>query len=169
MRRSAVLWLVLAVLAITYWDYAQYVIACIVSCYVLRAFLRIYRFIRRFITNHQLKSVDEMDGLEFEEYVADMLKRQGYSDVMLTVKYDYGVDIIATKDGIRWGVQVKHYSGLDGANAVQQVVTGLRMYDCDCAMVVTNSMFSHVAVELADANNCELFDRSRLVRIFQTT
>lgn len=99
-----------------------------------------------------------MDGLEFQEYVADMLKRQGYPDVMLAERYDYGVDIIATKDGVRWGVQAKRYSGLVGADAVRQVVAGLCMYDCERAMVVTNSTFSRVACKLAASNNCMLVD-----------
>lgn len=110
-----------------------------------------------------MAEIDSMDGLEFEKYVASLLKQRGYSHVRLTEKYDYGVDIIAHKDGIRWGIQVKRYSGLVKMAAVQQVVAGLRKYKCDRAMVVTNSTYSKQAKELAKHNECVLVDRPKLI------
>ena len=80
----------------------------------------------------------------------------------LIEKYDYGVDIIAEKDGIRWGVQVKRYSNMVKAEAVRQVVTALIRYKCDRAVVVTNSTFSRPARELATDNKCVLVDRNVL-------
>ena len=162
MRRSPVLIFLMIVLAITYWEYARYVIVSIMILYAIRLFARMYRFVSRIITNLRLSDVDAMDGLDFEKYVANLLKQQGYSNVSLTEQYDYGVDIIATRDGIRWGIQVKRYSGLVKAEAVRQVVTGLRVYGYDRAMVITNSFFSRVAVQLADSNNCVLVDRKNL-------
>lgn len=108
-----------------------------------------------------------MDGLDFERYVMVVLRKQGYSNIKPTEKYDYGVDIIAQKDGIKWGIQAKRYSGLVKASAVRQVVTGLSVYGCDRAMVITNSTFSKVAVQLAQSNNCVLVDSwilSRMIR-----
>lgn len=115
--------------------------------------------------NRKLTQVDTMDGLEFEKYIANVLKHQSYTNIKLTEKYDYGIDIIAVKDGIRWGIQVKRYSGLVKANAIRQVVTGLSFYNCDRAMVITNSVFSKVAVKLANSNDCILIDRSGLARM----
>jgi restriction system protein len=114
--------------------------------------------------NFSEAEIDSMDGLEFEEYVASLLKQQGYSKVKLTEKYDYGVDIVAHKGGIRWGIQVKRYSGLVKMAAVQQVVAGLRKYRCDNAMVITNSNFSEQAQELAKSNDCILIDRQNLLK-----
>lgn len=108
-----------------------------------------------------------MSGLDFEYYVARLLKARDFHHVSLTEKYDYGIDIIAEKDGIRWGVQVKRYSGLVKANAVRQVVTGLRLYNCDRAMVVTNSTYSTVARRLANANDCVLVDRKDINRLMR--
>jgi HJR/Mrr/RecB family endonuclease len=110
-----------------------------------------------------MKLIDSMTGLEFERCVAGLLEHQGYTNVELTEKYDYGVDIIADKDGIRWGIQVKRYSGLVKADAVRQVVTALKKYDCDKAMVITNSTYSMVAKDLASCNNCVLIDRGILL------
>lgn len=106
--------------------------------------------------------IDTMTWQEFEYYVAGWLGRQGYKDVRLTEYYDLGVDIVAKKDGVTWGVQVKHYRNLVGIDAVRQVVVGLKKYKCDRAMVVTNSIFSRPAIELAKSQDCILIDQSSL-------
>lgn len=115
--------------------------------------------------NMKFRSVDSMSSLEFEYYVAMLLRSNGYHNVSLTEKYDLGVDIIAEIDGVRWGVQVKHYSGLVKASAVRQVVTGLKLYGCDRAMVVTNSTYSATARRLAAGNDCVLIDEMGLARL----
>jgi HJR/Mrr/RecB family endonuclease len=108
-----------------------------------------------------------MDGLDFEQYVAGLLRANGYRNVSLTERYDFGVDIIAEKDGVQWGIQAKRHTGLVKAHAVRQVVTGLRIYGCDQAMVITNSTYSAVARRLADANDCVLVDRTGLLHLAQ--
>lgn len=115
------------------------------------------------ITNLE-QEVDGMTGLEFEKFVADLLRRQGYTRVKITETYDLGIDIIAYKDGIKWGVQAKRYSGMVKAAAVRQVVTALKYekYKCDRAMVVTNNYYSRPAKELAKSNDCVLVDRDIL-------
>jgi HJR/Mrr/RecB family endonuclease len=117
--------------------------------------------------NHGAESIDNMTGLQFEKYVASVLKQRGFTSIQLTEQYDLGVDIIAHKNGIKWGIQVKRYSGLVKADAVRQVVTALKFYSCDKAMVITNSSFSRVAVELADSNDCLLIDRDKLTAWLQ--
>jgi restriction system protein len=106
-----------------------------------------------------------MTGLEFEVYIAELLKQNGFHKIKLTERYDFGVDIIAEKDDIRWGIQVKRHAGLVMASAVRQVVTALRHYGCDRSMVITNSTFSNVAERLAYANDCVLVDRKRLSKL----
>lgn len=114
-----------------------------------------------------LAEIDTMDGLAFERFIAGLLTRRGFTKVSLTEKYDYGVDIIAQKNGKRWGIQVKRYSGLVKAAAVRQVVAALHEYKCDRAMVITNSTYSSVAVRLAKSNNCVLIDRMELAKLIE--
>jgi len=114
-------------------------------------------------------AIDKMTGLEFERYIARLLKTKSYIHIILTEEYDYGVDIIAEKDGIRWGIQVKRYSGLVKANAVRQAVTALKKYHCDRAMVISNSTYSKVAKELARSNDCVLVDRNGLLKWVRAT
>ena len=162
MHRFPLFFVILVGVVITYRAFVLYVLVIITVFIVLRLILRLYRTVRHVVVNRRLSHVDDMDGIEFETYIAGILKNCDYKNIELTEKYDYGVDIIAVKDGIRWGIQVKRYSGLVKAEAVRQVVTGLRVYDCDRAMVITNSVFSRVAIRLANSNGCILIDRSGL-------
>jgi len=102
------------------------------------------------------QEIDAMAPLEFEKYVAARLAEKGYTNIQLTEYYDWGVDIIAHKDDVVWGVQVKHCSNLVKIAAVRQVVGALKKYNCDRAMVVTNGRYSRQAIELAKSNNCLL-------------
>lgn len=113
----------------------------------------------------QRKNIDVMNGLEFEHYCAGLLRKNCFHNVSLTEKYDFGVDIIAEKDGKRWGIQAKRYSGLVKADAVRQAVTGLKLYDCDRVMVITNSAYSIVAQRLATGNDCVRVDRAGLKQL----
>lgn len=121
-----------------------------------------YRREQRRLRALDIAAIDAMDPLEFEAYVAKLLKYRGFRNVRLTERYDYGVDVIAEKDGIRWGVQIKRYSNMVRAEAVRQVFTALVRYKCDRAMVVTNSTFSRPARELATDNHCVLVGRDEL-------
>jgi restriction system protein len=107
-------------------------------------------------------AVDSMDGLEFERYLADLLRKRGYTNIQLTEKFDFGVDIIAKKDGITWGIQAKRYTNPVKAEAVRQAYTALNRYKCDRAMVITNSTYSNPARILAKDNQIPLVDRETL-------
>lgn len=143
-----------------------FVVAVLVLVLVIVAAVAIWRYRteQRKLRALDIAAIDTMDPLEFERYVATLLKHRGFTNVRLTERYDYGVDIIAEKDGVRWGVQVKRYSNLVKAEAVRQVFTALVRYKCDRSMVVTNSTFSRPAQELADDNNCVLIDRDELAQ-----
>ena len=111
---------------------------------------------------YTIANIDSMDGLEFERYVADLLRHRGYSGIRLTERYDLGIDIIARKNGITWGIQAKRYSGLVKVAAVRQAYTALTRYKCDRAMVISNSTYSRPAKLLAQDTHCALIDREEL-------
>jgi hypothetical protein len=67
--------------------------------------------------NSRMVQVDTMNGMQFERYVAKLLPSLGFKHISMTEKYDYGVDIIAIKEGVAWGIQVKRYKGLVKAAA----------------------------------------------------
>ena len=132
--------------------FVKYILCIAVTIILISILLWLRRYIK-----YKLSHVDTMTGLEFEKYVAKYLRKQGYK-TKLTEKYDLGIDIVATKDGARYGVQVKRRKGVVGANAVRQAVSALNLYNCDRAMVITNSYFSKTAIRLAEFNNCILLE-----------
>lgn len=106
--------------------------------------------------------VDTMSGVEFEEFVGKIFEKLGYTTEITKASGDQGVDLIAKKDGKVLAIQAKCYSGVVGNHAIMEVVAGMKYYDCNCCMVVTNSTFTPAAKELATANNVELWDRNDL-------
>lgn len=117
---------------------------------------------RRIYEAYTIANIDSMDGLEFEKYLASLLRRRGYTNVRLTERYDLGIDIIARKDGITWGIQAKRYSGLVKAAAIRQAYTALTRYKCDRAIVISNSTYSRPAKLLAQDTNSVLIGREEL-------
>lgn len=107
------------------------------------------------------------NGQEYEYFVAEYLRRTGYSQVEVTKgSNDYGVDVLATKNGIKYAVQCKYYSSPVNLKAVQEVVAGAPCYGCNAAMVVTNNTFTKSAVNLATANGVILLSNvNRLPQI----
>ncbi|MBL8121302.1 restriction endonuclease [Candidatus Saccharibacteria bacterium] len=145
-----------------------YIPAVLIACGAAIILIVIAVTVRRALRRKHLydaitmSSVDTMSGLEFERFLADLLKKRGCTDIRLTEKYDLGVDIIAKKDGVTWGIQAKRYNSPAKADAVRQAYTGLNRYKCDRAMVITNNTFSRQARMLASDNNVVLVDRNSL-------
>jgi restriction system protein len=109
-----------------------------------------------------LSAVDEMSGVEFEEFVAAQLRTRGWSVGHTAGTGDYGVDLIATKDGIRVAVQCKRQAKPVGVAAVQQVVAGAAQHGCQRTVVVTNRAFTKAARQLATTHHCRLVGREQL-------
>ena len=102
---------------------------------------------------------ERMSGEEFEEYVKEILKRNGFQSLELTKRSgDYGVDILGKYQGESYAIQCKKYAKPVGLAAVQQAYSGCQYYECDRAVVVTNHRFTAQAIALANTNQVELWD-----------
>ncbi|MCX2929524.1 restriction endonuclease [Mycobacterium sp. CVI_P3] len=113
-------------------------------------------------------AVDAMSGLEFERYVAAVLRGVGYTVELTRATGDFGVDLIATREGLRTAVQCKRQSRVVNGAAIQQVVAGAAVHDCAGTMVVSNQCYTRAAEQLADVHGCVLVDRTRLARLSRT-
>ncbi|MBB3603886.1 restriction system protein [Mycolicibacterium sp. BK556] len=112
-----------------------------------------------------LAAVDAMTGVEFERYVAAVLRGVGFDVEITRATGDFGVDLIATRDGVRTAVQCKRQSRVVNGAAIQQVVAGAAVHDCGATMVVSNHRYTRAAEQLADVHGCVLVDRTRLARL----
>lgn len=109
---------------------------------------------------------DYMEGHDFELYCAHLLRVNGFQNVSVTqASCDQGIDIIALKDGVKYGVQCKCYSSDIGNKAVQEAFSGAKFYDCHVPVVLTNQFFTSAAQELATKINVLLWDRNYLDKL----
>jgi restriction system protein len=110
-------------------------------------------------------SPNGLSGIEFEVWVAKLLKENGYDDVRGTpATGDQGADLIAKKDGRTIIIQAKRYQGTVGNKAVQEVISAVGFYNGDEGWVVTSSTFTPSAKALAHKMNVRLIDGHDLER-----
>lgn len=102
---------------------------------------------------------EDMEGHEFEFFCADLLKSRGFVDVEVTRgSGDYGIDILAEKDGVTYAIQCKRYGSPVGVKAVQEAYAGRDYYDRMVGAVMTNQYFTSPAVEAAGKLKILLWD-----------
>lgn len=112
--------------------------------------------------------VDQMNGHDFEQWCADLLKSNGYTNVRVTRgSGDQGVDITAWKNGESYAIQCKRYSKNVGNKSVQEVHTGRSLYGCSRAAVMTNQHFTPSAEEVARVVHVELWGRDVLMNMLK--
>ena len=111
---------------------------------------------------YSIHDVDLMSGDEFEKFVAKIFSKMGYVSEVTKHTGDFGVDVIAEKDGMKIAIQAKCYAGSVSNSAVQEIVAGMKYYNCQRGVVVTNSTFTKAAIELARSNSIQLWDRKIL-------
>jgi len=117
---------------------------------------------------YSIYEVDRMEGHEFETFCAELLKENGYENTEVTPgSGDQGIDVIAYKDGIKFGIQCKCYSSDIGNKAVQEAYSGKEFYGCHIGAVLSNRHFTPSAIELASKNRILLWDREYLINLLQ--
>lgn len=131
---------------------AGVLILCLVGIWVLKYAKRKYP-----------SDIDLMEGHDFEYFCADLLRKKGFQEVEVTKgSGDYGIDILAQKDGVTYGIQCKCYATPVGVKAVQEAYAGKDYYDCMVGVVLTNQYFTTPAVEVAKKLKIMLWDRGYL-------
>ncbi len=118
---------------------------------------------KKYRSGSRIKRRDMMEGFDFEYYCADLLELNGFYDVNVTQSSgDYGIDILAEKDGVTYAIQCKRYSGPVGIKAVQEAYSGRDYYDRMVGCVLTNQYFTKAAVDAAKKLKILLWDRDYL-------
>lgn len=119
--------------------------------------LLLIRFLKK--RNERPVPLEEMEGHEFEYFCAQLLERRGFEEVEVTKgSGDYGIDILAEKDGVTYAVQCKRYTAPVGVKAIQEAYAGKDYYDRMVGAVMTNQYFTAPAVEAAKKLKILLWD-----------
>jgi len=106
---------------------------------------------------------------DFEKIIAQLFRRGGFSVQETSYTGDYGADLVASKGEERVAIQVKRYGPTNsvGVGEVNQVLGGMRYYDCNRCLVITTSRFTPAAIEMAKRAKVVLWDWDVLVRQIQ--
>ena len=111
-----------------------------------------------------------LTGFEFEEYMAQVLRDNGFRHVEVTVECgDQGVDILAVRGGKTYAIQCKNYTDLVGNKAVQEAYAGAQYYGCDIPVVVCPTDFTIPAQELAESTGVELWNGEKLSHMMRVS
>lgn len=140
--------------------YIAIILAAVLGVFIAAAVLR-----RRRNRNYP-SDIDLMEGHDFEYYCAELLRQQGFLEVEVTKgSGDYGIDILAEKDGVTYAIQCKRYTAPVGVKAIQEAYAGRDYYDRMVGAVLTNQYFTQPAVEAAKKLKILLWDRGYLEEI----
>ena len=135
----------------------------IVSLAVAALLFSAVLYLRQRARRSRPEEYDLMEGHEFEYYCAELLRKCGFQEVQVTRgSGDYGIDILAEKDGVTYAIQCKCYNGPVGVKAVQEAYAGRDYYDRMVGAVLTNQYFTQPALDAAGKLKILLWDRGYL-------
>lgn len=134
------------------------------GCYIYNKIRKIQ--VSRQLSSSGIRSIDKMDGFQFEVYLKALFKELGYKPEVTKKAGDFGVDVVL-KGKNRIVIQAKRYGEKNrvGISAVQEIFAGKTYYKANESWVITNSYFTKQAIELADACNVKLLDRMELQKL----
>lgn len=137
------------------------IIIIIIACAAAMLLSAVLYLLRR--RRNQAEDFDLMEGHDFEYYCAELLRKSGFREVEVTKgSGDYGIDILAEKEGVTYAIQCKCYTSPVGVKAIQEAYAGRDYYDRMVGAVLTNQYFTQPAVDAARKLKILLWDRDYL-------
>jgi hypothetical protein len=117
------------------------------------------------------KRFQDFPPSDFEDFIAQVFKDNGYEVQQTSYSGDFGADLILEKDKSRIAVQVKKYSAENkvGVKDINQLIGGQRYYNCDDALIITTSSFTKSGSELASKTNLKCWDWNKLQKYISLT
>ena len=144
----------------------EYIGIIVGACAILLIVAALFAIVRA--TRNRGIDLDTMEGHEFEYYCAELLRKRGCEEVEVTPgSKDYGVDILAEKDGVSYAIQCKRYAAPVGVKAIQEAYAGRDYYDKMVGVVLTNQYFTKPAVEAAKKLKILMWDGGYLEEMME--
>lgn len=121
-----------------------------------------------------IREIDAMSGEQFEKRLVSLFQQLGYHVEHFSETHrgnEYGIDLILEKDGQKTAVQAKRYGYKQKVDntSVEKLVAAKALFNCDHALVVTNSKFTDNACYAAEKLGVELWNRNLLVEKILST
>jgi tetratricopeptide (TPR) repeat protein len=112
----------------------------------------------------KIDDIDSLSGYAFELLIKKLFECKGYFVEITPKTRDQGADLIAKGQGERIAIQVKNHKENVGNGAIQEVVASIKHYQANRGLVISSSGFTISAIELANSNKIELWDRDILCK-----
>lgn len=111
-------------------------------------------------------ALGRMSGWEFEQWIANLLEGLGYIPTPTAFPSKEGLDLVAVKDGVKWGLEIKRYhtNRNVGAEAVHAFALALTRNQLQHGILVATTSFTSEAEEVARSKGIELWDGATLRR-----
>ncbi len=106
-------------------------------------------------------------GYAFERYTVELLNKNGYKAYKTQSVGDFGGDVIAEKDNVKYAIQCKYSTKDIGVKALQEAIAGREYYSCDKAVVITNCDFTKQAQDFAQKTNVLLWNENQLSKFIK--
>lgn len=106
-----------------------------------------------------------MSGRQFEESVAQLFRKHGYTARITNQGGDGGVDIWIERDGKKMIVQCKRYNKPIGPHVIRDLYGTMHQLKVDEACIASTGGFTKGVREFADGKNIELLDLNRIVEL----
>lgn len=90
------------------------------------------------------------NGIEFEKKCLDALESLGFCVEETPVSGDFGADLLASRNTLKFCIQCKDHITPIGVGAIQESYSAMEFYDSDYAVVVCSSSFTPAALKMAD-------------------
>lgn len=118
-----------------------------------------------------LERLRSMHPNEFEDYISDMYSRLGYNAEQVGGAYDGGIDVIATKDGIKHYIQCKKYiTSKVGVSEVRDFYGAMAGKLANGrGIFITTNIFTTEAEKFAEDKPIELIDGNDLIKLIKLT
>jgi restriction system protein len=106
---------------------------------------------------------------DFEHFIARLLNEMGYKTQVTKKTGDYGVDIIAEKEGKRTVVQCKRNGekNLIGNRQIQQLLGSMPYFKANHSLFVTTSFYTKQAIQQTKNAPIELWNKETLHRLVE--
>ncbi len=117
--------------------------------------------------NRTLEAIRGLSWADFERYVAEAYRRQGYHvELCGHPAGDGGVDVVLRRDGTTTLVQCKHWkSRKTGVKTVRELLGVMTSRQADGGIVICSGGFTEHASVFAEANRIQLVDGDGLVEL----
>lgn len=99
---------------------------------------------------------EDYDAAKFEEVTAEIYRQMGYGAKVTGKAGDLGIDVLLVKDGMKIGVQCKHYKNPVGPAMIREFVGALEGARLEKGYFVTTSHFTTGAKKAAQRTRWSL-------------